>query len=105
MVTRILIVLISAYILFELIEHVLFPLAWWFVGRKRKSFCGKEGMLGKMVEVRSWGSGEGRVLVEGELWNAASDDDLQPGDRAVVQQVDGLVLRIAMSESDAEFSG
>ena len=105
MVTRILIVLISAYILFELIEHVLFPLASWFFGRKRKSFCGKDGMLGKMVEVRSWGSGEGRVLVEGELWNAASNDDLRPGDRAVVQQVDGLVLRIAMTESDAEFSG
>jgi len=103
MITHILTVLIVGYILFELIEHVLFPLVWSFVIRNRKSLCGNEGMLGKMVEVRSWQDGEGRVLVDGELWNAASDDHLQPGDRAIVQRVDGLVLKIASSKSDGGF--
>jgi membrane-bound serine protease (ClpP class) len=103
MLTYILTILIVGYILFELVEHVLFPLVWSLVTRNRKSLCGKEGMLGKMVEVRSWQDGEGRVLVAGELWNAASDDHLQPGDRAIVQRVDGLVLKIASSKSDAGF--
>ena len=103
MVMHILTVLIAGYILFELIEHVLFPLVWSFVARNRKSLCGNEGMLGKMVEVRCWQDGEGRVLVDGEIWNAASDDHLQPGDRAIVQRVDGLVLKIASSKSDTEF--
>jgi membrane-bound ClpP family serine protease len=103
MIKPILTILIVGYILFELIEHVLFPLVWSFATRNRKSHCGKEGMLGKMVEVRSWQDGEGRVFVDGELWNAVSGDHLQPGDNAIVQKVDGLVLRIASSRSDAGF--
>jgi membrane-bound serine protease (ClpP class) len=103
MITRILTVLIAGYILFEVIEHVLFPLIWSFVTRNRKSPCGYEGMLGKMVEVRSWEDGEGRVLVDGEFWNAASDDHLQPGDRAIVHKVDGLILKIATSTGNGEF--
>jgi membrane protein implicated in regulation of membrane protease activity len=103
MLTYVLAILIVGYILFELVEHVLFPLVWLFVARNRQSCCGKEGMLGKTVEVRSWRDGEGRVLVVGELWNAASDDHLQPGDRAIVQRVDGLILKIASSRSDPGF--
>jgi membrane protein implicated in regulation of membrane protease activity len=97
MIANILTILIAGVVLFELIEHILFPLVWSFIIRNRKSFCGIEGMLGKMVEVRSWQDGEGRVLVDGESWNAASDDHLQPGDRAVVQRINGLVLKIASS--------
>ncbi len=95
MITYAIAVLIAGYLLFELIEHVLFPLVWVFAARNRKSPCGTEGMLGKMVQVRSWQDGEGRVFIEGELWNASSDDHLQPGDKAVVQEVQGLVLKIA----------
>jgi membrane-bound serine protease (ClpP class) len=100
-ITHILTILIVGYILFELIEHILFPLIYSFVTRNRRSPCGTDGLLDKEVEVRFWQGGEGRVFVEGELWNAASDDDLKPGDRAVVQKVDGLFLRIASSKSDA----
>jgi membrane-bound ClpP family serine protease len=104
MLTYILTILIVGYILFELVQHVVFPLVWVFVARKKKSFCGKEGMLGKSVEVRSWEGAEGRVAVEGELWKAVSNDHLQPGVTAVVQEVDGLVLKIAASKRDAELS-
>ena len=64
--------------------------------------AGLKGMPDKVVEVKKWRDGEGRVLVDGELWNAASDDHLQPGDRAIVQKVDGMVLKIA-SKRDAGF--
>jgi len=97
MVTQILTILIAGYILFELIEHILFPLVWWFATRNKASLCGNEGMLGRMVQVKSWQGGEGRVVVGGELWNAVSDDHLKPGDRAIVQKVDGLVLKIVSS--------
>jgi membrane-bound serine protease (ClpP class) len=62
-------------------------------------------MSGKMAEVKSWQGGKGRVLVEGELWNAASDDPLKPGDRAVVHEVEGLALRIASSKDGVGFHG
>lgn len=87
--------LIIGYILFELIEHVLLPLAWSFAARKRKSLCGNETMLNKVVEVKSWRDGTGCVLVDGELWNAASEDHLDIGDKAIIRTVDGLTLKIA----------
>lgn len=101
MTTNLLTVLIVGIVLFEIIEHILFPLVWSFVIRNRRSLCGIEGMQGKDVEVKSWQGGEGRVFVDGELWKAESDDHLKPGDRAVVQKVDGLVLKVASLHSFA----
>jgi membrane protein implicated in regulation of membrane protease activity len=95
--------LFVGYLLFEVFEHLLLPLIWRFVARGRQSCCGKEGMVGKTVEVRSWNGEEGRVQVGGECWKAISGDHLQPGDTAVVQKVDGLVLKIATLKCDAEF--
>ena len=95
MITTILTILIVGVVIFELIEHILFPLVWSFFIRNRKSFCGTDGMLDKVVEVKDWRDGQGRVFFEGEIWMAVSGDPLRPGDEAVVQQVDGLVLKIA----------
>jgi membrane protein implicated in regulation of membrane protease activity len=57
-------------------------------------------MLGKVAEVSLWEHGKGSVEFEGELWNATSDDDLNPGDKAIIQEVGGLLLKIASSELD-----
>lgn len=38
--------LVTGIILFELIEHVVFPLFWVLKDRKRKSVSGVTGMLG-----------------------------------------------------------
>ena len=79
-------------ILFELIEHVVFPLFWFIKDRKKISVCGVAGMLGKMGEVKQWQKTEGQVFVNGELWQAVSDAPLLPGDRVVIQNVGGLTL-------------
>jgi len=104
MIADLLTILIVAVVLFELIEHVLFPLAWSFVMRKRKSACGVESMPGKVVEVKDWHGNKGRVSLEGELWMAVSDVFLQPGDKAVVQKVDGLVLTVGPLTMETERS-
>jgi membrane-bound ClpP family serine protease len=87
--------LIIGYVIFEVIEHVVLPLAWSFAARKRKALCGNEAMLNKLVEVKSWQDGTGLVLVDGELWKATSEDPLQSGDKATIGTVDGLILKIA----------
>lgn len=102
MIENILIILVVGYVLFELLEHVFFPLVWSFANRNRKSLCGNEAMPGKMVEVRTWQGGEGRVFVEGELWKAVSNDHLKPGDRAVVQRVEGMALMVTLSDLSAK---
>ena len=86
--------LVTGIILFELIEHVVFPLFWFIKNRKRKSVCGVSSMLGKEAEVKQWQKNEGKVFLKGELWNAVSEVPLLPGDRVVIQNVDGLTLSV-----------
>ncbi len=73
---------------------MVFPLFWSIMGRKRKSVCGVTGMLTKVGEVKQWKNNEGKVFVNGELWQAVSEVTLVPGDRVVIQKVEGLTLEI-----------
>lgn len=91
---KILIILIIAYVAFEIIEHAIFPLAWLITKRRKKSFSGASGMIGLVGEVKGWEGTEGKIFVHGELWNATSEPDLSPGDRAVIQEVNGLALKV-----------
>ena len=90
----IIITLIIGFIVFELIEHVVFPLFWAVKHRKQGSACGAEGMFGKVVEVRQWNKTEGQVVVDGELWRGVSDVPLLTGGKAIIQDVEGLTLRL-----------
>ena len=94
MIKTIILTLVVGVLLFELIEHVVFPLFWFIMGRKRKSVCGVSGMLGKVGEVKQWKKNEGKVFVNGELWQAVSEIPLLPGDRVVIQKVEGLTLEV-----------
>ena len=94
MIKTIILTLVIGFILFELIEHVVFPLIWFIKGRNRKSVCGVSGMLGKVGEVKQWQKTEGKVFVNGELWQAVSEVPLLPGDRVVIQNVAGLTLEV-----------
>lgn len=91
---NILIILVIGFLLFELIEHVVFPLFWFIKDRNRKSVCGKTGMFGKVGEIKQWHETEGQVFVNGELWMAVSDVPLLVGHKIVVQSVEGLTLRV-----------
>ena len=92
MIKTIIWTLITGFILFELIEHVVFPLFWFIKRRKKRSVSGVSGMLGKVGEVKQWQKNQGKVFVKGELWQAVSDIPLLPGDRVVIENVEGLTL-------------
>lgn len=65
----------------------------WLAGRAqfRKSITGAEGLVGQVGRVRT----DGRVLVAGELWRAASEGPLRPGQEVrVVKLEPGLVIRV-----------
>ena len=94
MMKTIILTLVIGLVLFELVEHVVFPLFWFIKDRKRKSVCGVTGMLGKVGEIKQWQETEGKVFVNGELWRAVSDVPLLTGDNAVIQNVEGLTLRV-----------
>ncbi|MFL5870171.1 MAG: NfeD family protein [Solirubrobacterales bacterium] len=58
--------------------------------RRYRVHTGAEGMVGELAEV----IGPGRVRVHGEIWTAAANGPLEPGDRVRVAAVDGLTLRV-----------
>ena len=91
----------TGFLLFEVIEHVVFPMIWFIKDRKRRSVCGVTGMYGKVGEIRYWQESAGQVFVYGELWRAVSEFPLSAGDRVVVQKVDRLkVTVISFSEEN-----
>ena len=94
------IILAIGLLLFEFIEHVIFPLIWYIRDRKKKSVCGVTGMLGKIGEIKSWDESAGQVFVNGELWRAVSDSPLSTGDSVVIQDVDGLTVRVIPFKKD-----
>ena len=95
-----LIILAIGTLLFEFIEHVVFPLVWFIKGRKGKSVCGATGMLGKVGKVKYWRESGGQIFVNGELWRAVSDFALLAGDSVVIQDIDGLTVHVIPFKKD-----
>ena len=46
--------------------------------------------------------GDGMVLINGEMWKARAGVAIPPGEKVVVEQVDGLVLHVKAVATDAE---
>ena len=91
---KLIIALIIAFIAFEFVEHVLIPLVGLLMQKKKKSAYGPTNLLGRTGEVKKWEKNEGYVFVNGELWKAGSDLPFSPGDRVLVQKVQGLTLQV-----------
>ena len=58
--------------------------------RRKPVAVGAHTIVGQLGEVRR----DGLVFVNGELWQARADDELRPGERVQVDEVDGLTLRV-----------
>jgi len=98
-IKNIILILVIGFILFETIEHVVIPIVFYFVKRKKKPFTGVEGLLGEVVDVRQWKEKEGQVVIKGELWKAVSEVPLKKGDKAIIQKVEGLTLKVKPSSN------
>lgn len=56
---------------------------------------GKESMIGKRAEVvETINSQKGRVFVNGEYWNAVSDEPLQEGEHCEIESIEGLTIKV-----------
>jgi membrane protein implicated in regulation of membrane protease activity len=93
-----LITVLICIVIYEIFEHLILPLFWMILYRKRKSSSGPSGMIGKKCLVKKWDGNSGKVQVGSELWNAIGQLPLIPGDEAVVQDLEGLTLRVSASE-------
>jgi membrane-bound serine protease (ClpP class) len=74
--------------------------------RHRKVVTGREGLVGRVAEVRTRLEPEGFVLVESELWRARSTGRaVEPGERVRVLTIDGLFLTVSPEAAEAPASG
>ena len=94
MILKIFLFVVLAFLLFEFMEHIVIPVLALLLKKKRKPMTGRSGLIGEVCEVKEWNNKEGRGFIHGELWWATSDEPLSPGDKAVVQSVQGLILTV-----------
>lgn len=64
--------------------------------QRHKPSLGSEGLLGEIGEARHRITSErgGKIFVNGEYWNAVSEEPIEVGERAEVTQVDGMNLTV-----------
>jgi len=79
----------------------VFFLSVAFLGLKaqmRRNITGKEGMIGKIGTARTDINPEGKVFVEGEIWDAYSDEPIRKGDKVKILSVEGLRLKVTKAQ-------
>jgi membrane protein implicated in regulation of membrane protease activity len=86
-------------------------LTFWFMrgSMTRRAVTGEEGLIGKAAKVVSRSRSGNEILylveVKGELWTAASADDLKIGDRVKIKAMDGIKLIVERKETDRAKAG
>ena len=69
---------------------------------RRPPSTGSEGMVGLVGVAKTTLAPQGKILVRGELWEAVSEQPLQPGDRAEVVRLEGLRLHVRPASKRGE---
>jgi membrane-bound serine protease (ClpP class) len=80
---------------FELAEIGLFV---WY-SKRRRATTGAEALVGAIAVAATPCEPEGQVRLAGELWGAVCAEGARPGDRVVVERVDGLTLVVSRVHS------
>lgn len=67
---------------------------------KRTDTAGIEGMIDQDAVIEDWNNKQGRVTVQGELWQAVSErsHDFQKGDKVTIGSVHDLKLKIHIKD-------
>ena len=74
-----------------------------FKAQKKKKLTGKEGMIGKTgIAETDISKDGGKVFVEGEIWNAYSDDNIKKGEKVTIEKVEGLTLKVKKYNEERE---
>jgi len=74
---------------------VLFLLTLVFRAHARRSFSGREGMIGEMGTARTDLAPSGKVFVHGELWTAEAEETVLAGGKVkVIEVLEGLKIKV-----------
>jgi len=74
---------------------VLFLLTLVFRAQARRSFSGREGMIGETGTARTDLAPSGKVFVHGELWTAEAEEPVRTGEKVkVIEVLEGLKIKV-----------
>jgi len=74
---------------------VLFLLTLVFRAHARRSFSGREGMIGETGTARTDLAPSGKVFVHGELWTAEAEEPVRTGEKVkVIEVLEGLKIKV-----------
>jgi membrane-bound serine protease (ClpP class) len=62
---------------------------------RRKVTTGSQGLVGEIGTVVEALHPEGKISVHGEIWTAVSKKAVKKGEKTVVDEVDGMVLKVS----------
>lgn len=62
--------------------------------RRNKIMTGREGLIGEVGVAQTQLAPRGKVFVHGEIWDAVATSEVPAGEKVIVQQVDGLQLKV-----------
>lgn len=65
-----------------------------FRAQMRKTKTGIEGLIGEKGEAITDINPEGKILIQGEIWNAYSKEPIKKGEKVKVVKVEGLTLKV-----------
>ena len=94
--------LAAAVLVFEIVEHVIFPLVWSLKARRRPFLTGVESLYGKRAHVVCWTETSGVVMVDGERWHAESSRSFSPGDVVRITGSPSLILTVTSVTDEPE---
>jgi len=74
---------------------VIFLLTLVFRAHARRSFSGREGMIGETGTARTDLAPSGKVFVHGELWEAEAEEHVRAGEKVkVIEVLEGLKIKV-----------
>jgi membrane protein implicated in regulation of membrane protease activity len=103
MFVMVLALLLFAFLPWPLALALYIPIAsmslfsFWKVlqAQRQPPRMGKQAMIGERAEVVSSGENAVDVRYRGELWRAVSSQVVNPGQPVIIEDVEGLTLRVA----------
>ncbi len=72
--------------------------------RRSKVLTGAQGLIGEVGVAQSPLAPEGKVFIQGELWNAVSKVEIASGEQVVVRRLNGLTLEVEPAKAHAPVS-
>jgi membrane-bound serine protease (ClpP class) len=77
----------------------MFALGMAIKARLTKPTTGREGLVGSTGMVISPLTPEGLVKLHGEIWQAMADGKIEKGEKIIVRQIEGLMLKVEKFKS------